>query len=105
MDNEEYPPCPKCSYRSGDDYAQCMGRCPKEGSPYVDRNALDLAEYKMRSAGVELSPLDKEKLVFCFIQRTMLDAWLHNLYKQCDAVNNEVENLLFPNGREEEIPF
>lgn len=28
--------CPKCKLYSGEDWSQCEGRCPMEGSPHYD---------------------------------------------------------------------
>ena len=31
--------CPKCKYRSGDDWNQCKGSCPMPMSPHYDPQA------------------------------------------------------------------
>lgn len=35
----EFIQCPKCKAVSGDDWVQCKGECPMEGSPYYDPNS------------------------------------------------------------------
>lgn len=33
--------CQKCKAISGDDWSQCLGKCPVEGSPHYDRETHD----------------------------------------------------------------
>jgi len=45
-----YKRCPRCDAISGDDWSQCRGRCPLEGSPHYDPNWIkgDITEYQSR---------------------------------------------------------
>lgn len=36
MSDEHHPSCPKCGQTSGNDWSQCLGRCPLEISPHHD---------------------------------------------------------------------
>lgn len=33
--------CPKCKAISGDDWSQCQGVCPMDGSPHFSQDAAD----------------------------------------------------------------
>jgi hypothetical protein len=62
--------CPKCKYWSGDDWKQCQGACPVEGSPHYRPDAMklpptnwdlvrqcELVAQRLRECEVELSTL------------------------------------------------
>jgi len=46
--------CPKCGEVSGDDWSQCDGKCPMEGSPHFNPSTkekyLRIAEFEAKLA-------------------------------------------------------
>lgn len=65
------PECPKCGFRSGDDWRQCNRKCPRERSPHFDKEAGELAAYVSRDK--ELSKKKREKLVHLYMKQSALE--------------------------------